>query len=31
MPYPPMLVQPMKEEVTRLGAKELTTIAGPSF
>ncbi len=27
MPYPPMLVQPMKDEVTRLGAKELTTIA----
>lgn len=27
MPYPPMLVQPMKEEVTRLGARELTTIA----
>lgn len=27
MPYPPMLVQPMKDEVTRLGARELTTIA----
>ena len=27
MPYSPMLVQPMKDEVTRLGARELTTIA----
>ena len=26
MPYNPMLVQPMKEEVTRLGVKELTTV-----
>ncbi len=26
MPYNPMLVQPMREEVTRLGAQELTTV-----
>ena len=25
MPYPPMLVQPMREELTRLGFRELTT------
>jgi putative YphP/YqiW family bacilliredoxin len=25
MPYPPMVVQPMKEELTRLGFRELTT------
>lgn len=26
MPYPPMLVQPMKDEVTSLGVRELATI-----
>ncbi|MFZ5624323.1 MAG: BrxA/BrxB family bacilliredoxin [Gemmatimonadota bacterium] len=26
MPYPPHLVQPMREELTRLGVKELTTV-----
>src|SRR6266496_4070901 len=25
MPYPPMMVQPMREELTRLGFRELTT------
>ena len=25
MPYPPMVVQPMREELTRLGFRELTT------
>ena len=25
MPYPPMIVQPMREELTRLGFRELTT------
>ena len=25
MPYPPMMVQPMREELTRLGFQELTT------
>ncbi len=25
MPYPPLMVQPMREELTRLGFKELTT------
>lgn len=25
MPYPPMMVQPMRDELTRLGFKELTT------
>ena len=27
MPYPPHLVAPMREELTRLGVKELTTVA----
>ncbi len=27
MPYHPMMVQPMKDEVTRLGARELLTVA----
>lgn len=27
MPYHPMMVQPMKEEVTRLGVKELVSVA----
>lgn len=27
MPYHPMMVQPMKDEVTRLGVKELLTVA----
>ena len=27
MPYDPRLVQPMREEMTRIGAKELTTVA----
>ena len=27
MPYPPMMIQPMKDEVTRLGVKELNTVA----
>jgi putative YphP/YqiW family bacilliredoxin len=27
MPYHPMMIQPMKDEVTRLGVKELLTVA----
>ncbi len=27
MPYPVMMIQPMKDEVTRLGMKELNTVA----
>lgn len=27
MPYHPMMIQPMKDEVTRLGVKELNTVA----
>lgn len=27
MPYHPMMIQPMRDEVTRLGVKELTTVA----
>lgn len=27
MPYPPALVAPMREEMVRMGAKELTTVA----
>ena len=27
MPYDPRLVQPMREEMTRMGARELTTVA----
>ncbi len=27
MPYPVMMIQPMKDEVTRLGVKELNTVA----
>jgi putative YphP/YqiW family bacilliredoxin len=27
MPYPPALVAPMREEMTRMGARELTTVA----
>ena len=27
MPYHPMMIQPMKDEVTRLGMKELNTVA----